>query len=330
MDKNKHKMVIHVFIDTNIFLDFFRCSDASLEDLNRIFDADDGGAVNIHLTKQIYNELYNNMDSVTSLSIQGFQEGKSHPKIPSFMKYYGEYEKIQRYKKLYDQAYKAMLLKAKKDAKSKKLLANILIRYIFKKNVIIEATADIKSKAKERSKMRYPPGKKDSLGDRINWLCLLKHVPDNEDIHIISKDEDFYSKAYDDKDSPNQFLEQEWGNDKSANFFIYRTLEEFVKKHINANTHTFHTKREEIITELKNCKTLAKTISVVKKLNKFFYFPLHNVQNILEVLCCSSQLDKNVGDPGIKSFVERIIEPHIMNIDNKEHLNFIDKIKNND
>ena len=57
------------------------------------------------------------------------------------------------------------------------------------------------------------------MGDAINWEILLQSVPNDEDLHIISDDGDFYSVIDDEK--LNSFLENEWKEKKNS---IFQTL----------------------------------------------------------------------------------------------------------
>jgi hypothetical protein len=58
-----------------------------------------------------------------------------------------------------------------------------------------------------------PLGKNNSIGDAINWTVLLQAVPNEENLHVISEDGDYYSSI--NKDAVHPFLEDEWHLDKA-------------------------------------------------------------------------------------------------------------------
>ena len=54
---------MHVFIDTNILLNFFHFSKDELDALNNVFASHEHGAVTVHLTEQVCDEFKRNREN---------------------------------------------------------------------------------------------------------------------------------------------------------------------------------------------------------------------------------------------------------------------------
>src|SRR5205085_11004510 len=86
---------------------------------------------------------------------------------------------------------------------------------------------DIVEKAKRRILLGNPPGKKDSLGDSINWESLLQFVKNGDDVYFISGDGDYRSAVGNNEFS--QYLKMEWENIKQSKIHYYKLIIEFFK-----------------------------------------------------------------------------------------------------
>lgn len=78
-------------------------------------------------------------------------------------------------------------------------------------------------KARLRSELGNPPGKKGSIGDAINWELLLENIPQKTDLYFVSEDGDFASKI--DASNFSDFLNDEWIYKKNQNYIFINHLE---------------------------------------------------------------------------------------------------------
>jgi predicted nucleic acid-binding protein len=85
---------MHVFIDTNILLNFFHFSKDELDALNDVFSSHENGAVTVHLTQQVCAEFRRNRENKIKDALKRFKDGKFSAQLPSFMKGYEEYKGI--------------------------------------------------------------------------------------------------------------------------------------------------------------------------------------------------------------------------------------------
>lgn len=213
---------MHVFIDTNILLNFFHFSKDELDALNDVFASHEHGAAKVHLTQQVCDEFTRNRETKIKDALKRFKDVKFNAQLPSFMKGYDEYNTIRRLSADLQNVIKSISDKVEADIVAKRLVADSLISDIFQRADIIPTTPTVFSDASMRLAIGNPPGKAGSIGDAINWTLLLQTVPDGEPLHVISADGDFFSSLNEEMAHP--FLEDEWRKRKGSTLHVYRTL----------------------------------------------------------------------------------------------------------
>jgi ribonuclease D len=198
---------MHVFIDTNILLNFFHFAKDELDALSNVFASHAHGAAKVHLTQQVCDEFRRNRENKIKDAMKRFKDVKFSAQLPSFMKGYEEYEGIRKLSAELQALVKSISEKVDADVLAKRLLADQLISDIFARADIIATSPELFNAAHMRLTIGNPPGKAGSIGDAINWTVLLQTVPDEEPLHIISEDGDFYSTLNEDQAHP--FLAEE-------------------------------------------------------------------------------------------------------------------------
>jgi hypothetical protein len=210
-----------------------------------------------------------------------------------------------------------ILEKVAADISAKDLVADRLIDQIFKSSEIVPITAQVYGKASMRSALGNPPGKNDSIGDAVNWALLLDSVPDNEDVHIISEDGDFFSTLDDQNAHP--FLVEEWERVKGARLFVYRTLSGFMSEHFDGVAFSFDKDKEALIEGLFDSGSFAQTHSIISKLENYRYFSAKEVIRILDAAHANNQFGGIITDYDVSDFLNRIAVPQMSNITSEEH-----------
>ncbi len=300
---------MHVFIDTNILLTFFHFTKEDIDALGNVFASHAHGAAKVHLTEQVCDEFHRNRENKSKDAYKKFNDVKFSAQLPAFMRQYEEYEKIiQKSAELRDLA-KAIFQKVDADVVSGSLLTDALIKDIFAKNNPILTTPKLFSEAQMRVSLGNPPGKNGSLGDSINWSALLEVVPDGENIHVISEDEDYYSVL--DENRPNPYLKTEWENKKNAELLVYRTLTSFLKEHFDGVAFSYDKNKEALIESLADSGSFAGTHSLIAKLEQFDYFSLKEVQRILAAAVSNGQFGMIVTDSDVYTFLNRVAVPRM-------------------
>ena len=300
---------MHVFIDTNILLNFFHFSKDEIDALNDVFASHEHGSAKVHLTRQVCDEFRRNREVKIKDALKRFKEVKFAAQLPSFMKGYDEYDEIKKLSSELQKRSKSIIEKVNADITAGTLLADRLIGEIFARSEIIETTREIYDKATMRMAIGNPPGKNNSIGDAINWTMLLESVPNGEDLHVISEDGDFYSAL--NEEAVNPFLEEEWKQEKESSLHVYRTLSMFMSEHFDGVAFSFDKNKEALIDDLKYTGSFAMTHELIGKLEVYSYFSQKEVERILSAAVDNNQFGRIVTDSDVSDFLNRVAVPHI-------------------
>lgn len=315
---------MHVFIDTNILLNFFHFSKDDLDALKNVFASHQQGAAQVHLTQQVCDEFKRNRENKIKDALKRFKEVKFAAQLPSFMKGYEEYERISTLSAELQLLVKAIAERVHEDVLGKRLLADQLISDIFTRSNIIPTTTEIFSSASMRIAIGNPPGKAGSVGDAINWTTLLQQVPDNEAIHIVSEDGDFYSTL--NEDAVNPFLEEEWSTRKGSEIHVYRTLSAFMKIHFDGVAFSFDRTKDSLISDLFTSANFAITHQLIAKLETYSYFSQKEVERILAATVANDQVRYIIFDDDVSDFLNRVAVPRLPSIAVLEQREIVDRV----
>lgn len=315
---------MHVFIDTNILLNFFHFSKDELDALQNVFASHEHGAAKVYLTQQVCDEFRRNRENKIKDAMNRFKEVKYVAQLPSFMKDYEDYSSIKRLSDELQQLTKSIIAKADADIATRQLLADKLIENIFSRPDKLPMTPELYATASMRTAIGNPPGKNKSIGDAINWSMLLQAVPDNEHLHIISADGDYYSCI--NEYAVHPFLEDEWKNRKRSSLFVYRTLAAFMKEHFDGVAFSFDKTKDGLIDDLNSSGSFAMTHQLVGKLEAYSYFSLKEVERILAAAVENSQFGGIVTDRDVSDFLNRIAVSRLTNIMVQEQREFVEKV----
>ena len=220
--------IIHLFVDTNVLLNFYSFADDDLTKLQELVDSISPDGICLHLPEQVVNELERNRESKLKTAADQFDKEKLNSAVPRHMQAYpqaGEYVvAVQRVKTLRS----TLISLAQADASNKTLKTDLLMQQLFAKASRYTENDDIFQRGLRRSQKGNPPGKNGSVGDQYNWEVLLEELP-NQDLHIVSKNGDYSSLL--NKNRPHPCLESEWRAKKNANLHIYSELGAFLTRY---------------------------------------------------------------------------------------------------
>lgn len=218
----------HLFIDTNVLLNFYHFADDGLEQLEQLIGMISEDGICLHLPQQVINELARNREAKLKAANDQFMKESLPSAVPRHMQQYGQRTEyvaaIEQAKKLRSQLVSLALA----DASNETLATDLLIRTVFEKATKYPEDDNVFAVALQRMQKGNPPGKNGSVGDQYNWETLLKEVPGG-DLHIVSKDGDYASLL--NKSRPHPSLEAEWMEKKGGHLHIYSELRALLKKH---------------------------------------------------------------------------------------------------
>lgn len=218
----------HLFIDINVFLNFYHFADDSLEQLEQLISLIREKGICLHLPEQVINELARNREAKLKAANDQFSKESLPSAVPRHMQLYPQFSEyvdaIDLAKKLRSQ----LLSLASADASTQTLATDGLIRRVFEVATKYPEDDSVFTLALQRMQKGNPPGKAGSVGDQYNWETLLKEVP-STDLHLVSKDGDYASLF--NKSRPHPSLEVEWMKKKSGHLHIYSDLKAFLNKY---------------------------------------------------------------------------------------------------
>lgn len=290
----------HVFIDSNIFLDFYRLGREDLEKLNQLIDLIKSGEIIIYLTKQVYDEFFRNREDTFKTTYQGFLDSKIEIQMNSVFKNYPEYKKITLLQRTLEKLKAELGQKVELDMNSRSLIADEIVKKIFEESQYIDSDSFLE-KAIIRHRLGNPPGKKNnSYGDEINWETLLQLVPDNEKLIIISNDGDYESPMSDRR--LDSYLETEWKKKKKSKIYLYKSLGVFFKEHDISIDFEIEQDKNSLIESLINSHSFMTTHEVIRRLSKYNSFSDDQIKGLSTALLGNSQIKSIVGDDDVKIF----------------------------
>ncbi len=302
---------MNIFLDTNILLNFYHYSKDDLEQLKKLVVVIEEGEVVLHLTDQVIHEYRRNREAKFADAIKHFREEKLTGKFPQIcVNYNEEYGKLKQAIDDYKTAKSALERKVLADFASHSLIADKLIQSLIRRAKTIHDSNEILSKARLRHMRGNPPGKNDSLGDAINWECLLQAIEDGEDLHLISNDSDFQSKLNEEALLP--YLQYEWSMQKpSSSIFFYPTLTLFFSTHFPQIKLATELKKQLLVQALTRSNSFKRTRQILRKLDLESGFTHDQIREIAKAVTTNGQITRMSEDEDIKQSVKRLLEDNL-------------------
>ncbi|MDZ6589791.1 PIN domain-containing protein [Escherichia coli] len=295
---------MNVFIDTNLYLEFYRMGKDKLDELDKVFALHQYGRLKLWLPELLVNEFWRNRSKVLSETIKEIAKDYK-PALPQIFR---QHEKHSLFN---DKLIEASRLKneiitdIQNLFKEESLAADVVIKRIFDAASKIEADDETIEKGKRRFDLGNPPGKNKSYGDAVNWECLLKAIPNGEDIYIITEDGDYKSAFI--KDDINEYLKYEWKKKKDSEPHIYARLSEFIGEHFPQASNLAEMEVNFTIDELRRSGSFATTHRVVAKLLKFTQFTQEQIIKIIDIYFNNDQVGYIKNDDDVKQFARKLI-----------------------
>ena len=217
--KKQEKLDALIFIDTNIFLDFYRIrnSNVSMKYLEQI----EKHIELIITSSQVEMEFKKNRQSVILESISELKKiGNVTISVPAILSDAKAVEMIQKSKKDISKRQKQLKEKIENILKNPKYNDPVFksLQKLFQHKSEInlnrenEIRFEIRELAQKRFTLGYPPRKKadNSIGDAVNWEWIIHCAKTTgKNIIIVTRDSDFGCN-YDDDSHLNDWLKQEF------------------------------------------------------------------------------------------------------------------------
>lgn len=220
---------MNVYIDSNIYLDYFRKSSEKLVSLTALRNLLSQKKVKLLVpeqTAQEYNRNKGKMVEEFRKALIKQSELVAHLPVPEVR----EWEEAKKLTKAIEDAkdaYKSLIEKYDKVTEKEQTSSELIIEDILKLSLKTTEDKDLLERAYFRFLKGNPPRKNDSsLGDAIIWESLLIHAID-DDLSIITRDSDYIEEQKGEK-TLKLFLRKEWNTKTSKSIKLFISLGEFI------------------------------------------------------------------------------------------------------
>jgi predicted nucleic acid-binding protein len=319
---------MNLFIDTNVFLSFYHLSNDDLEEIHKLTVLLDKGEIKLWLPEQVIDEFKRNRENKISDALKKLKEQQKKPQYPQICKDYEEYAELRELQKEFGIKLSSLIKKVSDDVQEKCLKADEKISELFEKATVVSTTEDILQRARFRMDVRNPPGKDGSLGDAINWECLLENVPMGEDLYLVADDKDYYSIL--DENILKEFLDEEWSYKNKSCITFYRRLSQFFKEHYPDIKLATELEKELAIRSLVNSGTFTSTHAAIDKLSKYTEFSKSQANELAQVALSNSQINWIISDSDVHEFYKSLLENHEDKIDKELAEAIVEEMKLNE
>jgi predicted nucleic acid-binding protein len=296
---------MQLFIDTNILLSFYSLNQEDLSELNKLIDAIERKQITLLLTDQIIDEFNRNREQRIDGAIKSLRNQTFNPQFPQLCEDYPEVDLLRESLKQYEQAHATLTNKIFIDIKSKNLKADLIIQSFFSLGKKLTSNINILDRARFRMGVGNPPGKNNSLGDAINWECLLDETPAGEDLFFITGDKDYCSALNEDEFS--DFLLNDWHSRKQTKIHFYKRLSGFCKEQFPEIAIASVRDKEFLIRDLVNSRSIGDTQKAIAKLSYYQEFTAAQVNTIVAAAISNRQVFWSIEDDLVRSFLTSVV-----------------------
>ena len=308
-------MPMNLFIDANIFLSFYHMTSEDLDQLNQLPTLLKDDPLRLYLTDQVKHEVERNREKQIADAMTTLRHHKYKFTFPHMCKGYEEYEQIHdRLLRDCTEAHNTLIERLEEDIREEQLDADKSIRAVFEAALAVPTTVESLDRARTRKELGNPPGKRNSLGDPLNWELLLDALPQMQDLYLISRDGDFKSSLNDDR--LHSFLDNEWTERKESKLHFYGTLTGFFKHKFPNIKLLADFKKDLLISNLAKSGSFASTHNCVAQLQEYGNdFSTKQLKAIVAAAVSNSQIYLIRNDSDVRDFVLQLINGREEEID---------------
>lgn len=296
---------MNLFVDANIYLDFYHFSNDDLEELKKLVDLVNDGKITLILTTQVIDEVRRNRDNKVADAYGKFKNSKITLNLPQICKGYAEFPKILQALGILQNLQAKLDSKLIGDINKRTLKADKIINQLFDAANVIDSSKHL-DKARIRFDLGNPPGKQRSYGDAVTWTALISELEDKNDIFFISDDIDYKSPLNELKFNP--FLMDEWKTSKKSELFFYVKLSDFFNEHHKDIQLKVEEDKNKLIAELYASRNFAATHSLISLLSRYTSFTDEQIRSLSEIAAENNQVAGILSDSDVKDFYHKLLE----------------------
>jgi predicted nucleic acid-binding protein len=303
--------MLHVFIDTNVLLRFYAYSDDTLAEVEKLSALVKAKEIKLCVTQQVVDERARNRDKELIESMKRLDQLGASVQMPRFAEHHPAAAEFATAMKQAKKAKTELVAAIKKEMEEEGLRADRVIQALFDASDVLDRTPDVVRRAMLRRELSNPPGKKESLGDQINWEIMLEHVPEGTDLHIVSRDGDFKGGIL--EGVANFFLRGEWNQKKKARLFLYSGLAEFANAHFPQIKVPSDAIKSAAIKKLAASGSYAQTHAAISDLHPILGdLSKEDGLGILAAITQNNQISDIICDDDVKAFYKDLYHKFLL------------------
>jgi hypothetical protein len=306
---------LFLFIDTNIFLSFFHFSKDDLEELKKLAALLKRGRITLLLPDQVIDEFWRNRDNKIADMLRSVRQTQVHANYPRLMHEYEEYDAIRRLDSERAKLETSIMRRAEDAAYRRTFSADQIIDSLFLNAKRIAIKEEHMTSARERTSLGRPPGKRDSIGDAVNWEALLRSGPDYGVLHFVSADSDWQSPLA--ADRFDSYLSDEWQESRGAEVAYYQQLSLFLRKHFPDVRLASDVELWALIQAFADSQSFGATHTATAALSGVEASSLSRDQlNAIVSACVSNdQIRRLIHDSDVEALIQKVIKGRESEVD---------------
>ena len=289
----------YLFIDANIWLSLYSFTSNDLDQFSKLRTLK-SQEIKLVIPSQTRDEVVRNRDARIKQTLSEFK--LDNLKFPAFCKNYPEYESFSQDYDALKMRHTQWCTAIRDDIRRRRLPADVAIEEFFDSCPITECTSEMIHKAELRSKLGNPPGKKGSIGDAVNWECLLATVPDGQDLFLVSEDNDYKTDLH--ENNLDLFLSEEWKTKKNSAVHLYTTLVEFLDAHVQEIKLQTEQKKDELIHGLKTSGNFQTTHAIIRSLTDYSEWSNAQIEDLCDAVIDNNQVGWILQDYDVFTFFD--------------------------
>lgn len=304
---------MNLFLDTNIYLSFYKLSDDDLEELKTLTVAVTSGATILYVTPQVRDEFNRNRESTIADSLRMLEKMSLPKGFPRLFTNYPSYSALRKALSIFDEQRASLVKEVREDALGRNLHADRLIEELFELGKDIPMTPRIWESARTRRDLGNPPGKDHSYGDAINWESLLDTVPSGENLSIVTSDGDYMSGL--ESTLLSEFLRLEWLRTKQFDVSAFTNLTALFKQHYPDIRLAVELEKELAINKLIQSESFMQTHAAIRDVSQYREFTPEQARVLVEAANRNMQIRWILDDDDVREFFTQFVREHEDDID---------------
>ncbi|MEO0461203.1 MAG: PIN domain-containing protein [Myxococcota bacterium] len=290
---------LHLFIDTNIYLGLYELSKDSVEDADQLVIALKKSELQLWLTECVKREYWANRSERVFKPIDEFARAQD-PRAPPLVRLDSMWEDYCRSQKETTKLRAKIVEEVRKELDEETTRIDHVVNGLFSIAKTINSD-EYQVDAQFRASCGLPPGKKNGLGDRLNWVSLLHSIPEESELCIVSDDGDF---AHNDFIKP--YLANEWKRKTKGEIKLYKNLNAFLAERIPDAKEALIREKELRVDRFCDSSTFQETHERLSALREIDDFSSDQIAQIVAAYLDNTQINWIQDDLDVKAFAERI------------------------